>query len=646
MNVPITASRILQRSGGGQTAAQIASAFASRVEADGGVTESLACMRERITLLKNLGLWNKASAAWLPHGYAEGKLYAAKGGPEADLTISRNSTRTRKGPTYVEEVPYNLLKYSDNFGDSTWSKVFSTVTTGTTFNEEAGATSANVNQIVSKSSDAIQYTACVNVKPLGRNWVVLSLFDGTADGVRVWFNVTTGIVGASANIGAGFTNVTASIEEQEDGFYKCIITATSTTTTSLGLFINSAETNANLTFSASAIGAALELGEAQLVTGSSTRTHFSTTDRLNVPAIDYTNDTCPALSLEPVRTNRCRESEALGITPWGLTDVTVTPNAIEGPNGLSTADLVTNSSGSTSEVAQNISVTANAVHTVSGYFKYSSNQFIQIRFCHSTLINDAVVAWFNPLTGSVLSTQNSGTGTGVTASSEAVLDENGDETGWYRFILSGAINGGYTTGRIFIRCTNTTNSSTSPGQAYYATGLQLEAGSYATSYIPTTTATVTRIADAVDPLTNVADLIGQTEGTLYFEGSSWVDATSKVPLVFSDGTSNNRIGVGFNTSDRIEGFIITGGVVQAVMSTAFTTGTNYKIALTYRNNNVAFFVNGVKIAEDLVANIPSCSRIGMDSGSSGSGLFYGEGRAWLLLPTALTDAEAIAATTP
>jgi hypothetical protein len=47
-------------------------------------------------------------------------------------------------------------------------------------------------------------------------------------------------------------------------------------------------------------------------------------------------------------------------------------------------------------------------------------------------------------------------------------------------------------------------------------GAQLEAGAYPTSYIPTTTATVTRNADAISK-TGISDLIGQTEGVLFLK---------------------------------------------------------------------------------------------------------------------------------
>ena len=52
--------------------------------------------------------------------------------------------------------------------------------------------------------------------------------------------------------------------------------------------------------------------------------------------------------------------------------------------------------------------------------------------------------------------------------------------------------------------------------AFYVWGAQLEAGSVATSYIPTVASTVTRNADVIS-LSSVSGLIGQSEGTIYVE---------------------------------------------------------------------------------------------------------------------------------
>src|SRR5690606_14120267 len=68
---------------GKESAKKVVTKYVSRVEAAGGVVEDQAYLTSEIQHLKDIGIWDKLSAAWIPSGYAEGKLYAVKGGPEA-----------------------------------------------------------------------------------------------------------------------------------------------------------------------------------------------------------------------------------------------------------------------------------------------------------------------------------------------------------------------------------------------------------------------------------------------------------------------------------------------------------------------------------------------------------------------------------
>jgi hypothetical protein len=141
-------------------------------------------------------------------------------------------------------------------------------------------------------------------------------------------------------------------------------------------------------------------------------------------------------------------------------------------------------------------------------------------------------------------------------------------------------------------------------------------------------------------------VIGQTQGTLYFEGSSFVDATSKRVFTISDGTLDNRIWLEFTTANVITAGMVRNTVTQAsILNAGFLSNTNYKIAVTYNSNYMAFFVNGVKIGEDLALTVPICNQIRFDAGA-GTFPFYGDGKAWALYTTALTDAQAISLTTP
>ena len=147
---------------------------------------------------------------------------------------------------------------------------------------------------------------------------------------------------------------------------------------------------------------------------------------------------------------------------------------------------------------------------------------------------------------------------------------------------------------------------------------QLEAGSYATSYIPTTSASVTRNADVISK-TGISSLIGQTEGTIFVEEVYDANVTNNGGLddalvCLTDGTSNNLIsifhyGAGGGSDRKVLFFIRLSNTTQtAIFSDSLNSG-NYKIALAYKNNDVVAYINGVQIGTDTSASIPSTSAI-------------------------------------
>jgi hypothetical protein len=77
-------------------------------------------------------------------------------------------------------------------------------------------------------------------------------------------------------------------------------------------------------------------------------------------------------------------------------------------------------------------------------------------------------------------------------------------------------------------------------KSFKTTGIQLEAGSNATSYIPTTTGIGTRIADVINK-TGISSLIGQTEGTIFVDANLSVNANERRIITISNGTETQRL---------------------------------------------------------------------------------------------------------
>jgi hypothetical protein len=130
------------------------------------------------------------------------------------------------------------------------------------------------------------------------------------------------------------------------------------------------------------------------------------------------------------------------------------------------------------------------------------------------------------------------------------------------------------------------------------TNAQLELGSYATSYIPTVASTVTRNADVISK-TGISSLIGQTEGTIFFDGivnniqnsSSNILNTNKTPstssqIALTKLRATNKI--------RFEQFFGAGTFDNILLQSTntFSNGIRTKIAVRYKSGDFAMYING------------------------------------------------------
>jgi hypothetical protein len=176
---------------------------------------------------------------------------------------------------------------------------------------------------------------------------------------------------------------------------------------------------------------------------------------------------------------------------------------------------------------------------------------------------------------------------------------------------------------------------------------QLELGSVATSPIITAGSAVTRLADVASK-TSATALIGQTEGSIYFDltiGQSLNDSTSKTICAISDGTANNRIDI-YRFNNLIYYDNLVGGVLQFSNSVFTITSFNTRLkgCINYQLNSVKTFINGALTDTDTTALIPACSRF--DEGNTrGNAVYNGLIDEVILYKTALSDSEAIELTT-
>ena len=177
---------------------------------------------------------------------------------------------------------------------------------------------------------------------------------------------------------------------------------------------------------------------------------------------------------------------------------------------------------------------------------------------------------------------------------------------------------------------------------------QMELGAYATTFIKTSTAAVTRVVDAASK-TGISSLINSPQGSLLIEGRSFLNGGSFRLFSISDGTSGNRITVGWSSvSSTLLAFMILGGnIVVNNNISAFDQTANNKILFRWGGGNFNVFINGVNRLSLTSVTMPTANlfnRIGFDLGSASS-LFEGNVTQAEIFRTPLTDAQCIQITT-
>lgn len=216
---------------------------------------------------------------------------------------------------------------------------------------------------------------------------------------------------------------------------------------------------------------------------------------------------------EGARTNLCLQSEVFNNASWIKTDITVTANSIAAPDGNTTADLLTEGVVGTALLSQgSMTITAGATVTKTLWAKRGNNDW-QLFTVGTSGASSGFRAWFNLNTGAIGTTGVVGTGTFTSGAVKAYPN------GWYRLRITGIIDATTTNAFSFFHSASADNSGTRVNNAtYYLWGAQLEQATFASSYIPTTTAAVTRNADVLTYPS--AGNVNFAQGTAYAELST------------------------------------------------------------------------------------------------------------------------------
>jgi hypothetical protein len=194
---------------------------------------------------------------------------------------------------------------------------------------------------------------------------------------------------------------------------------------------------------------------------------------------------------------------------------------------------------------------------------------------HAFGLNGAV---FNLNTG-VLVSQSGGTGT---------IQTVGD--GWYRCTFTFVAVGS----AVFFSQSPAGNISYTGtiGSGIYGWGLQVEASSYATSLIPTTSASATRVADACSK-TGISSLIGQTEG-VWFADYVLNGQTNNANILNSEKNTTCALFMSQQADGDFDaGLYVSGSLVGRIVApVGLTVGQRVKVAYAYKSGSFALYING------------------------------------------------------
>ena len=323
------------------------------------------------------------------------------------------------------------------------------------------------------------------------------------------------------------------------------------------------------------------------------------------PRIDYKDDSKGALKLEPQRTNVITYSEAFDNSYWLKSLTSITANQLISPDGTQNADTLTKNADYGSIYRTGLSATSGSNYTFSLFVKKGTTDFVSLRQASGS--ND-VRKQFNLNTGEV----TNGLGGNQIGFVSSEFKEYSNE--WYRLSITCTSNDTSITASIY---SGKVGESTFNGDSYIW-GAQLEEGSFSTSLINTQGSAVTRLAESCEQ--TVPDgVIGQTEGTIYFETEINGLQGGDMRFQLSDGSTNNWIFISSGEATGIgvkaRAYINNGNVNQFNAYSEYLSAGKHKYALAYNQNDIAFYVDGVQVSLDTSATIPSCDEITL-SGST------------------------------
>jgi len=541
---------------------------------------------------------------------------------------------------------------------------------------EGAALTAVVQQTTAATvPDGSRVTTYYEVKRNAVNdWVFVRTADNTAvNGLRTWFNLATGTKGSDVLFGTA-TSAASTMADLGNGWYRLTCTCTFPAgVTTARVAIASSTGDGNTT---RVSGSDYSMSRCGLVVGNPVSyspvgnvlpyhgamvdgvKYFSTQNGNTVASNVVTEATGAAIPVgtlrgyrkEPASTNLDLYSQLASDAAWGKTDTTVTSENNLAPDGTLTAALLTDGVAGTANIGNAVgrTITSGGFCTASRYFRRGNTDWVQITVADIATGTERIRGWFNLATGVVGTTAVAGT------ASDAAVYMDTLAGGWYRCTLLGKINGGVTSVFVGDFCVTADASNTRVNNATrYWWGAQFENRMGATSYIPTTVASVLRATDLLSypAQGNVSEQDGSGVARGYYNTPTGAVEFGRFWSTTNGGTSSISAGV-VQTNNRGYGNVTVVGADQGnpgsgVANTVSNTTGPDTICFTWKENDMRWFHDGVYFAQDVVATMNTAGSMTTifigDAGNAPTTFFNGDISNIKFYNHAFTDAEGVAA---
>lgn len=539
------------------------------------------------------------------------------------FTFARNGPATYVGPSgQLEWANENNIVQSQTFNTS-WSQNNLTVSSDATAAPDGTVTADKLVESATSAThfaggfvtvlEGSTYTASIYLKAAERSRAIVYWGKSGSPFSRGGLDVdlTTGLF---SNVDSGTpTSVTnRTVTDAGNGWWRVSMTVLIDETSTDGYMEVRMHNGTGTTYLGDGTSGLYVWG-AQVQRGNRLGTYLATVAaaKYDQPRIEYdANGNCLGLLCEDAATNLCLQSQALDNATWIKTAASVTANNTVAPDGTLTAEkLVEDTSPTTSHLlTQAISFTAGTTYTMTMYVKAAERQWLLIAFGAAAFTVQCGMH-FNVASGALGTVLNS-----ATATIEPMQD------GWYRCrITAVATTTASANIQLIMAAADLGTSYTGDGASgLYIWGVQVEARAFPTSYIPTTTATVTR----------TIDFPNRTLGAEYVAGANTVVVRGRFslgqdnglqPAWYMYGGADNLFVGRAPVSDIPRFNAFTGGAAQGPADGGtITNGAAFRSAAAWQTtNDMAHSYNGGVVGVDTVATIGVLTSIAIGSDSGG-----------------------------